>query len=185
MKHNILILLSAAVLIFAACAKEDKSCPTGLTGANCDETIIPKSIVINRVKVTGVPPLRANGKDWDDTEAGAERAPDLIVRIRPNILGAAYITGASVLPNTNLSGGQSVIIGFNNPLNPAPYKITQNLTGDFGIGVFDWDNLGPSVTYEEMDFVLFRFYEPGRAFPKNLLLNSPQATYELELEYEY
>ncbi len=180
-----LLLTSISYLFFVACAKEDKTCPAGLTGTNCDETITPKSIIVKSVKVTGVPPYRANGIDWDNTEAGVERYPDLLIQIRPNVLGAPYINGANLVPNADVFSGQSFTIGFHNPLNPEAHKLKQNLTGLFAIGVFDYDNLGPTVTYEEMDVILFQFYEAGRAFPKGLVVNSAGVTYELVLEYEY
>jgi len=186
MKPLLLLLTSASCLFFAACTKENKTCSAGLTGPDCAETIIPKSIIVKRVKVTGVPPYRANGTDWDNTEVGIARNPDLVIRLRPNVLGAPFISGGNVVPNANLTNGQSYTIGFHNPLNPEPYKLKQDLTGFFAMGVFDLDdNLGPVVNYEEMDYILFKFYEPGRAFPKALLVNSTKVSYELELEYEY
>jgi len=185
MKPLLLLIASASCLFFAACTKDDKTCPTGLTGANCDETIIPKSIIVKRVEVSGVPPYRANGIDWDNTEAGLERNPDLTIRIKPNVLGVPFINGGNQIPNADLLGSQSYSIGFHNPLNPEPYKLKQDLTGFFALGVFDYDYFGSTVTYEEMDYILFKFYEPGRAFPKALLVNSSQVSYELELEYEY
>lgn len=185
MQHLLLTITSVACLLFSACTKEDKTCPAGLTGPNCDETIIPKSIIVKSVKVTGVPPYRANGVDWDNTETGLARYPDLIIRIRPNVPGAPFINGANQIQDADLFGGQAYNLGFHNPLNPEPYKLKQDLTGFFAIGVFDYDNLGPTVTYEEMDYILFKFYEPGRAFPKGLVINSTQVSYILELEYEY
>lgn len=185
MKFNLLCAaLLALGLLFGACDGPLYVCDFGIE--NWDETVIPKSITVKSVKILKYPGKRPDGTDWDENETDLNRLPDLVIRMGPSIPGAEKLAGSNSLYNADPTVNPTVSLDFLNPLDPERYKFRDELTGFYFIGLYDSD-CGNPCTYDEMGAILFRFYEPGRAFPNSMILQAPglPVAFELEIVNEY
>ena len=151
------------------CANGECSCPTGYTGPDCSQLLIPKSIKIRDIKVTKFPATRPNGNSWDFTNGA-----DLYV---------ALGQGTSILTTNRNS---TVFDAISSPIewqNPPSFIMFSGGDPDFCILLYDADEFGDD---ELIDGVCYTFFSSSStSFPETINLSYTGGSVDFTLTLEY
>jgi EGF-like domain len=182
MKTRFLILLLILFAVLSSCKKDacdgiscknggtcengECLCPTGYTGADCSQRVVPSSITITSIGITQFPPTNTSGSSW------------------------ALTNGADVYPILSTGGLQietsqsnAVLNAINPPLSFNTNWVMYKSPEQFCIEVYDRDDFDAD---DYMGGVCFNpFDENIEGFPANISLSCPSCTVAFNLTVDY
>lgn len=161
---NIITLIALALLAFS-CKKEDKICPPGFGGDDCEQEIKPKSVKLTHVYLVKYPPTN-NGLAWDDFSTYAD----------PYFT----ITNAATLEVVEQSPYQEEI----SPAAGALWQVNATCSPDasFVFTFYDYDS---AANDNIIGGFVWNTYKNGEKFPTTVTLSENGLEVQLILGYEF
>lgn len=175
------IIFTLVVMLFLACGKNEKNCPTcenggtciqgqcqcpiGWTGEFCQIEQAPTSMKIITVKLTKWPAADQQGAGWDLLDG-----PDIYLIIKD---GATILYKSNSFQNA--VQGQSLVFVANTVID----------TPDRAISFEIWDNDSGITTDDFMGGIQTIPYQQGFKFPQSIILQCAGCIVQMELSVQY
>lgn len=187
MKKRLFLFVLLAVLLAAACKKDDPcdgitcvnggtcangscNCPTGFEGSDCSLQTTPIRINITSVSVTDFPPTEPGGSSWD-----VSNGADLYVALYLNGDLVAENSASRILNVTDTPEGWSSM--------STAFEMTET-TNQYSLWLFDYDDFDAD---DPIGGIVFQPYSSTNGFPETIPIACVgcEVAFSITVDYDF